>query len=187
MSNFFGGAISQDIVNNPAKKDEFFKCVQKPNFYLEPNDELALFQLGYEKIRDEYLSHHALSERNQWILFKPEMKSVLLEYIEHWVLASMYEAQICEDAMAGVGQDLLMKYIDFHNFADVDNEKYLFEDGMTAYRRFYIAQTSFHVLAVEEKLFLPEFRVDLNLYLNYKRPFFPQNEAKLKAILAQLK
>lgn len=175
MENFYyGGEIKPELLLDVNKKDELMSLLKKANYFLRSEDELLLFRDGYEKQRDEYLSHHALAEKNQWILFNPQNLSVLHYYIEHWVLASVFEAKLCQEAMAGNGE-LLMKYLDYHNLADSDNEKYLFEKGMERYRHFYISVTSFHKEEIEQKLFLPEYKEDLELYQMYKRMFFKQN------------
>ncbi len=165
------GVLPRELVEDPSRKNELMEYLKDPHFFVDLDCELLLFRNGYEDHLMEYLSHHALMERNQWVLFESQNEKVLDFYIEHWVLASIYEKKLCT---LEYRNKWLMKYLDYHNFADSDNEILLFDEGMENFRSFYISQTSFHSRKVECKLFEPQFKADLEAYINNRRMFYAE-------------
>lgn len=173
------GEVNSYYFVDASKAEELYELLKDPRNIVAPDDEKYLFQPGYEKPRFEYLRHHSLHEVNQWLLFLPENEETLLFFLENWVLGSMYEARLCEPEFRG---RYLMKYIEFHNFADHDNEMLLWKPGMREYRRFYINQTEFHVREAELELLKPENFEDLQIYVKNKRRFFRDVDPKFRQV-----
>ena len=151
------------------KVNDLCELLKDARNIVAPDDEKCLFQPAYRPALFEYLKHHSLYEVNQGLLFRPENEDVLLFFLENWVLGSMFEAMLFEPDFRG---KYLMRYIEFHNFADHDNEMLLWGRGMREYRRFYINQTEFHVREAELELLKPENAEDLQIYVKNKRRFF---------------
>ena len=179
MNNF--GEVNPYFFGDAGKVDELYELLKDARNIVAPDDERNLFLPGYEKALFEYLKHHSLHEVNQGLLFRPENEKVLLFFLENWVLGSVFEAKLFEPDYRG---RYLMKYIEFHNFADHDNEMQLWKPGMREYRRFYINQTEFHVREAELELLKPENAEDLQIYVKNKRRFFCDVEPKFRQIAA---
>ncbi|MBR1601323.1 MAG: hypothetical protein IJ677_07070 [Alphaproteobacteria bacterium] len=154
---------------NPQKKSELLQLVKDPRVLVEAQAQAKLFLPGYEEVLFEYLSHHSLYEANQHFLFEKGNEKAMDFFLEHWVLGSVYEAKLCEQKYRS---KWLLKYMEYHNFADYDNEMLLFGEGMDEYRRFYIRQTDFHCREAELKLLEPQYHDDLRLYVELRRRFF---------------
>ena len=167
--NKFSVNVDAAYFDDPSKKNELMKLVKNPGVLVAADDQPKLFQPGYEDILLEYLSHHSLYEANQHYLFEEGHEKIMDFFLEHWVLGSIYEAKLCEPQYR---EKWLLKYLEYHNFADSDNELLLFEEGMDKYRRFYIRQTDFHCRAAELKLIEPQYQDDLLLYVELRRRFF---------------
>ena len=173
------GEVNSYYFADESKVDELYELLKDARNIVAPDDERNLFRPGYEKALFEYLRHHSLHEGNQGLLFRPENEKVLLFFVENWVLGSVFEAMLFEPEYRG---RYLMKYIEFHNFADHDNEMLLWGDGMREYRRFYINQTEFHVREAELELLKPENVEDLQIYVKNKRRFFRDVEPKFRQV-----
>ncbi|MBQ8482373.1 MAG: hypothetical protein IJ532_07570 [Alphaproteobacteria bacterium] len=167
--NKFTDEVDVSYFENPLKKDELLQMVKDPCVLVAAGAQSNLFMPGYEDILFEYLSHHSLYEANQYLLFEDGNEKVMDFFLEHWVLGSVYEAKLCEPQYRA---KWLLKYLEYHNFADSDNEMLLFGEGMDEYRRFYIRQTDFHCREAELKLIEPQYRDDLRLYVELRRRFF---------------
>jgi len=172
------GEVNPYFFEDESKVDELRELLKDAHNLVAPDDERNLFKPKYEKALFEYLKHHSLHEANQWLLFLPEHEKVLLLFIENWVLGSIYEAKLFEPEYR---ERYLMKYIEFHNFADHDNEMLLWGSGMQEYRRFYMNQTEFHVREAELMLLKPENAEDLQIYVKNKRRFFKDIEPKFRS------
>lgn len=162
-------SVPRSFFEDASKKAELLELVKNPAVLVDADDQPELFKEGYEDVLFEYLSHHSLYEANQPLLFEEQNAKVLDFFLEHWVLGSIYEAKLCSPEYRG---KWLLKYLEYHNFADQDNELLLFNDGMDEYRRFYIRQTDFHSREAEAKLFEPGYHEDLRLYVELRRHFF---------------
>ena len=162
-------AVDSSYFADPSKKEALLELVKNPAVLVEADDQPKLFIPGYEDVLFEYLSHHSLYEANQHLLFEERNAKVMDYFLEHWVLGSIYEAKLCTPEYRG---KWLLKYLEYHNFADLNNELLLFADGMDEYRRFYIRQTDFHCREAELKLFGPKYHDDLRLYVELRRRFF---------------
>ena len=173
------GEVDSYYFADESKADELYELLKNAKNIVAPDDEPYLFRPRYEKALFEYLSHHSLYEVNQGLLFRPENEKVLLFFLEKWVLGSVFEARLCEPDYRG---RYLMKYIEFHNFADSKNEMLFWGDGMREYRRFYINQTEFHARAAELELLKPENVEDLQIYVKNKRRFFMDVEPKFRQV-----
>lgn len=167
--------IDSSFFSSIDKVDELLEQVKNPAVLVNGNDQPKLFQKEYNKVLFEYLKHHSLYEVNQYLLFEPGNEKVMDFFLEHWVLGSVYEARLCWPEYR---ERWLFKYLEYHNFADHDNEMLLFKDGMDKYRRFYIRQTDFHCREAEAKLFEPEYKDDLRLYVELRRRFFKDQVEK---------
>ena len=165
----YHNAVDSSYFADPSKKEVLLELVKNPAILVEAEDQPNLFKEGYEDVLFEYLSHHSLYEANQHFLFEERNEKVMDFFLEHWVLGSIYEAKLCTPEYRG---KWLLKYLEYHKFADHDNELLLFEDGMDEYRRFYIRQTDFHCREAEKKLFEPGYHDDLRLYVELRRRFF---------------
>ncbi|MBP5352311.1 MAG: hypothetical protein J6Y91_00905 [Alphaproteobacteria bacterium] len=154
------------------KVQEIVNILSDPHWLVAPEDEHLLFEPEFRPALMEYLKHHSIYEARQHLLLKSENEEVLDFFIQHWVLGSQFEQQLCTPEYR---QKWLLKYLQFHNFADSDNELMLFEPDMDVYRRFYIGQTEFHSRMAEKRLFEPEFADDLRLYIENKRTLFNEN------------
>ena len=162
-------SVDYRYFEDESKKDELLQMVKDPTVLIAAEDQPRLFDPKYRDVLFEYLKHHSLYEANQWRLFCPDSEEVMDFFLEHWVLGSMFEKKLCEPEYRG---KWLLKYLEYHNFADSDNELLLFEPKMDTYRRFYIRQTDFHCREAERKLFTPEYQDDLRLYVELRRRFF---------------
>lgn len=167
MSMFF--EVEAEYFEDVSKKAELLQMVKSPNVMVAVENQPKLFEAGYEEALFEYLSHHSLYEANQHLLFEKGHEKVMDFFLEHWVLGSVYEAKLCEPEYR---KKWLLKYLEYHNFADYDNELLLFGERMDVYRRFYIRQTDFHSREAEKKLLEPKYRDDLRLYVELRRRFF---------------
>ena len=165
----YHNSVESSYFADPSKKEALLELVKNPAVLVEADDQPKLFTPGYEDVLFEYLSHHSLYEANQHFLFEERNEKVLDFFLEHWVLGSIYEAKLCSPEYRG---KWLFKYLEYHNFADHDNELLLFAEGMDEYRRFYIRQTDFHCREAELKLFEPKYHDDLRLYVELRRRFF---------------
>ena len=165
----YHNSVDSSYFADPSKKEALLELVKDPAVLVEAEDQPSLFKEGYEDVLFEYLSHHSLYEANQHFLFEERNAKVLDFFLEHWVLGSIYEAKLCTPEYRG---KWLIKYLEYHNFADHDNELLLFAEGMDEYRRFYIRQTDFHCREAELKLIEPKYHDDLRLYVELRRRFF---------------
>lgn len=177
MNNF--GEVNPYFFADESKVDELCEILKDARNIVAPDDERNLFKPAYRKALFEYLRHHSIHEINQGLMFRPENEDVLLFFLENWVLGSVFEAKLFEPEYRG---RYLMKYIEFHNFADHDNEMLLWGKGMREYRRFYINQTEFHVREAELELLKPENVEDLQIYVKNKRRFFRDVEPKFREV-----
>ncbi|MBR3676230.1 MAG: hypothetical protein IKN71_03755 [Alphaproteobacteria bacterium] len=177
QQQWYPNDVNPYFFEDVTKVEELYQLLRDARNMVHPDDEKYLFKPGYEKALFEYLRHHSLHEANQWLLFVPENEKVLLFFIENWVLGSIYEAKLFEPEFRA---RYLMKYIEFHNFADHDNEMLLWGEGMREYRRFYINQTEFHVREAELELLKPQNAEDLQIYVKNKRRFFRDVEPKFR-------
>lgn len=168
-TNKFPNEVDIKYFENPLMKDELLQIVKDPRMMVAAEDQVYMFRPGYEDVLFEYLSHHSLYEANQHFLFEEGREKVMDFFLEHWVLGSIYEAKLCEPQYRS---KWLFKYLEYHNFADHDNEMLLFGEGMDQYRRFYIRQTDFHCREAELKLIEPQYKDDLRLYVELRRRFF---------------
>lgn len=168
-TNKFPDEVGASYFVDPLKKDELLQIVKNPQVLVAAEAQSKLFLAGYEDVLFEYLSHHSLYEANQHLLFEKGNEKVMDFFLEHWVLGSIYEARLCEPQYRS---KWLLKYLEYHNFADSDNEMLLFGEGMDKYRRFYIRQTDFHCRDAELKLIEPQYKDDLQLYVELRRRFF---------------
>lgn len=173
--NRFSENVDSVYFSDPSKKDKLFEQVKDPRMLVAVDDQPKLFLPGYEKVLLEYLSHHSLYEANQHYLFEEDHEKIMEFFLEHWVLGSIYEAKLCEPQYR---EKWLLKYLEYHNFADSDNELLLFKEGMDKYRRFYIRQTDFHCRDAEIKLVEPQYQEDLRLYVELRRRFFKDHIEK---------
>lgn len=163
------GEVSPYYFEDPSKVEELTELLKDPRNLVAPDDEKYLFEPAYRPALFEYLKHHCLHEVNQGFLFHPENEDVTMFFIERWVMGSVYEAKLFEPEFR---VKYLMKYIEYHNFADHDNEMLLWGRGMREYRRFYMNQTEFHIRDAELRLLRPENAEDLQIYVKNKRKFF---------------
>ncbi len=168
-TNKFPDEVGASYFDDPLKKDELLQIVKNPQVLVAAEVQSKLFLAGYEKVLFEYLSHHSLYEANQHLLFEEGNEKVMEFFLEHWVLGSIYEAKLCEPQYRS---RWLLKYLEYHNFADNSNEMLLYGEGMDEYRRFYIRQTDFHSREAELKLIEPQYHDDLRLYVELRRRFF---------------
>jgi len=171
------GEIHPYFFEDASKVKELTELLKDARNFVAPDDERAMFRPEYKPALMEYLRHHSLHEANQWMLFLPENEEVLLLFLEHWVLGSIYEAKLFEPEFRG---RYLMKYIEYHNFADHDNEMLLWGKGLREYRRFYINQTEFHIREAELELLKPQNAEDLQIYVKNKRRFFRDVEPEFR-------
>lgn len=171
--------VNPYFFEDASKVEELRELLKDPRNLVAPDDEKYLFQPEYEPALFEYLKHHSLHEANQEMLFRPENAKVLWFFLENWVLGSRFEARLCEPEFRG---RYLMKYIEYHNFADHDNEMLLWGKGMREYRRFYINQTQFRVRGAELELLKPENEEDLQIYVKNKRRFFNDVEPQFRKV-----
>ncbi len=179
MNERFPEEVNPYFFEDSSKVDELCELLKDARNLVAPDDEKNLFAPDYEPALFEYLKHHSIHEANQWLMFRPEHEKVLLFFLENWVLGSVYEAKLFEPEFRG---KYLMKYIEFHNFADHDNEMLLWGEGMREYRRFYINQTEFHLRKAELELFKPENAEDLQIYVKNKRRFFRDIEPQFRKV-----
>ena len=177
MGNY--GEVNPLYFEDASKVKELVELLKNPRTLVAPDDERNLFKPAYKPALFEYLKHHSLHEANQGMLFRPENEKVLLFFLENWVLGSVYEAKLFEPEFCG---RYLAKYIEFHNFADHDNEMLLWGKGMREYRRFYINQTEFHIREAELELLKPENAEDLQIYVKNKRRFFRDVEPEFRKV-----
>lgn len=169
--------VSPYFFEDESKVAELCELLKDPRNLVAPDDERHLFEPAYRPALFEYLRHHSLHEVNQGMMFRSENEDVLLFFLEHWVLGSIFEAMLFEPEFRG---RYLMKYIEYHNFGDLDNEKLLWGRGMKEYRRFYINQTEFHVREAELELLKPCNEEDLQIYVKNKRKFFRDIEEEFR-------
>lgn len=154
------------------KVEEIRVLVSDPHLLVVRSDEPLLFQPEFRPALMEYLRHHSLDEFNQHYLMEEENFDVLDFFIRHWVLGARCEARLCTPAYR---DKWLMKYLQFHRFADSKHELLLFEDDMQAYRRFYIQKCEFFCIQAEKRLFEDQFLDDLRWYLENKRSLYNEN------------
>ena len=177
MNGKFPEEVNPYFFGDAEKVNDLCNLLKDARNLVAPDDEKYLFEPAYRPALFEYLKHHSLHEVNQGLMFRPENEDVLLVFLENWVLGSVFEAMLFEPEFRG---KYLMKYIEYHNFADHDNEMLLWGRGMKEYRRFYINQTEFHVREAELKLLLPENAEDLQIYVKNKRRFFRDVEPEFR-------
>lgn len=170
--NKFPNEIDSAYFSDTSKVDDLLELVKNPRNLIRVEDESRLFEPPYKPVMFEYLRHHSLYEGNQWQLFVVGFEDIMELFLQKWVLGSIYEQKLCS---AIYRDKWLCQYLEYHNFADSDNELLLFGSDMTRFRRFYIRQTDFHNRRAELKLFDAGFKEDLRLYVELRRKFFPEH------------
>ncbi|MBR3662208.1 MAG: hypothetical protein IKN67_02885 [Alphaproteobacteria bacterium] len=163
--------LPHEMVADRKPKAELLSLLENGAFLL-PEDEPLLFRKAYETQLYAFLQHHSLAEKNHGKLFAKGNEKKLAFFIERWTLATRYEAKLTKPEY----RDLwLEKYINFHRFANADNEFLLFGYGMEKYRRLYISKYCFYNRDAEKMLFEPEYTEELKLYIR-QHTLFNDNE-----------
>ena len=175
--------IDLRLYQDASKQAELRTLLSDAKNTLCANSEPLLFVEPFKALAFEYLSHHALKEEHQHLLFSKNNGAFLEFYVKHWGLSSDWEKELfCVQY-----RPYLWSYLQRGALIDSQNEMLLFEKvGLSCFRRFDIKRYTLHCRDAEAQLFLPEYVGELALYIEGEHRFFPEFVEILAAEYPQL-